>query len=108
MSSSLCDPVCNDYAIWQILAVQWNLVGFLMINVYEGWRQFDGSKCFTYVTKTIANSTTYSRKSGDYNGTIIFEFDVILTLFKIHIFCHCENQNNTSFLLDSQHSQLSF
>ena len=55
-------------------------------------------KCFTYVAKTIANSTTYSRKSGDYNGTIIFEFDVNLTQFKIHIFGHCENQNNTARL----------
>ena len=34
-------------------------------------------KCFTYATKTIANSTTYSRKPGDYNGTIIFEFDIM-------------------------------
>ena len=30
-----------------------------------------------YVTKTIANSTTYSRKPGDYNDTIIFEFDIM-------------------------------
>ena len=34
-------------------------------------------KCFTYVAKSIANSTTYSRKPGDYNGTIIFEFDIL-------------------------------
>ena len=34
-------------------------------------------KCFTYVTKTIANLTTYSKKTGDYNGTIIFEIDTI-------------------------------
>ena len=34
-------------------------------------------KCFSYVTKTITNSTTYSRKPGDYNGTIIFEFDIM-------------------------------
>ena len=34
-------------------------------------------KCFTYVTKTIANSTTYSRKPGDYNGTIIFEIHIM-------------------------------
>ena len=34
-------------------------------------------KCFTYVTKTIANLTTYSRKPGDYNGTIIFEIDIM-------------------------------
>ena len=31
-------------------------------------------KCFTYVTKTIANST---RKPGDYNGTIVFEIDIM-------------------------------
>ena len=35
------------------------------------------SKCFTYVTKTIANLTTYRRKLGDYNGTIIFEIDIM-------------------------------
>ena len=34
-------------------------------------------KCFTYITKTIANLTTYSRKPGDYNGTIIFEIDIM-------------------------------
>ena len=35
-------------------------------------------KCFTYVTKTIANLTTYSsRKPGDYNSTIIFEIDIM-------------------------------
>ena len=34
-------------------------------------------KCFTCVTKTIANLTTYRRKPGDYNGTIIFEIDIM-------------------------------
>ena len=34
-------------------------------------------KYFTYVAKTIAKSTTYSRKPGNYNGTIIFEFDIM-------------------------------
>ena len=34
-------------------------------------------KCFTYVTKTIANLTMYSRKPGDYNGTITFEIDIM-------------------------------
>ena len=68
------------------------------------------SKCFTYVTKTIANLTTYySRKWGDYNDTIIFEIDIMKnSSLLIHIFCHCQNQNNTFFLLASQHSQLSF
>ena len=32
-------------------------------------------KSFTYVTETIANLTMYSRKVGDYNGTLIFEID---------------------------------
>ena len=34
-------------------------------------------KYFTCFTKTIANLTTYSRKPGDYNGTIIFEIDIM-------------------------------
>ena len=37
----------------------------------------DISKCFTYVTKTRANLTTYSRKPENYNGTIIFEIDIM-------------------------------
>ena len=40
-------------------------------------RRPDIGKCFTCVTKTIANLTTYSRKPGDYNGTIIFEIDIM-------------------------------
>ena len=36
---------------------------------------FLSGKCFTCVTKTIANLTTYRRKSENFNGTIIFEFD---------------------------------
>ena len=32
-------------------------------------------KCFTYVTKTNANLTTYSTKPENYNVTIIFEID---------------------------------
>ena len=35
------------------------------------------SKCFTCFTKTFASSATYSRKPGDYNGTIIFEIDIM-------------------------------
>ena len=34
-------------------------------------------KCYTYVTKTRANLTTYSRKPENYNGTIIFEIDIM-------------------------------
>ena len=34
-------------------------------------------KRFTNVVKTIANSTTYCRKQGDCNGTIIFEVDIM-------------------------------
>ena len=32
---------------------------------------------FTFVTKTFANLATYSRKQESYNGTIIFEFDIM-------------------------------
>ena len=34
-------------------------------------------KRFTYVAKTCANLTTYSRKPENYNGTIIFEIDIM-------------------------------
>ena len=34
-------------------------------------------KCFTYLTKTIANLTTYSRKPGNYSGTIILQIDIV-------------------------------
>ena len=32
---------------------------------------------FTQVTKTRPNLSTYSRKPGNYNGTIIFEIDIM-------------------------------
>ena len=34
-------------------------------------------KYFTYVTKTIANLTTFSKKPRNYNGTIVFEIDIM-------------------------------
>ena len=74
---------------YSVIRTAW--FGFLLIYQWN----------VSHVTKTIANLTTYSRKPGDYNVTINFEID-------IHIFCQCQNQNNTYFLLDSQHSQLSF
>ena len=40
-------------------------------------RGLNRCKCFTCFTKTFANLTTYSRKPGDYNGTIIFEIDIM-------------------------------
>ena len=42
-------------------------------------------KCFTYVTKTHANLTTYSRKPENYNGTIIFEIDIMKNLSPINL-----------------------
>ena len=38
---------------------------------------YNTGKCFTCFTKTFANLTTYSRKPGNYNGTIIFEIDIM-------------------------------
>ena len=50
------------------------------LNMYSQWRIqhgcFSTRKCFTCVTKNIANLATYSRKPENYNGTIIFEFDI--------------------------------
>ena len=37
----------------------------------------DRGKFFTYVTKTCPNLTTYSRKPGIYNGSIMFEVDIM-------------------------------
>ena len=47
-----------------------------MVDEWKTWTR-DSHKCFTYVTKFIANLTTYSRKQGDYNGTIIFEINIM-------------------------------
>ena len=41
------------------------------------WIYCTESKFFTYVTKTRPNLPTYSRKLENYNGTIIFEIDII-------------------------------
>ena len=49
-----------------------------LATIYLWYIQFlPGCKCFTCVTKTIANLATYSRKPENYNGTIIFEFDIM-------------------------------
>ena len=52
------------------------------LNIYKRSTDLSGGgsslgKCFTCVTKTIANLSTYSRKPGDYNGTIMFEIDIM-------------------------------
>ena len=44
----------------------------------------DLGKCFMYATITIANLTTYSRKPGNYNGTIIFEIDTMKNSFPLN------------------------
>ena len=69
-------------------------------------------KFFTYVTKPRAHLSTYSRKLGNYNDTIIFEIDIIKKqkrssplIIKIHIFCHSQNQNNTSLQCHSLYAQ---
>ena len=36
------------------------------------------SKFFTYVTKTRPHLSTCSRKQGNYNGTFIFEIDIVI------------------------------
>ena len=46
---------------------------------------YSKGKCFTYVTKTRANLTTYSRKPENYNGNIIFEIDIMKNLSPINL-----------------------
>ena len=54
-------------------------------NSYEKYKKSMNSlqtnrttpKFFSYVTKTGANLYTYSRKPGNYNGTIVFEIDIM-------------------------------
>ena len=43
----------------------------------EGGNHYTMDKFFTYVTKTRPNLTTYSRKPGNFNGTISFEIDIM-------------------------------
>ena len=49
------------------------------------------------LVRTYLRIYTYSRKPGNYNGTIIFEIDIM----KNSHLCHCQNQNGTSFLVQS-------
>ena len=49
-----------------------NNIGLIFVNVLLAYGKF-----FTYVTKTCVNLTTYSRNLENYNGTIIFEIDIM-------------------------------
>ena len=60
------------------------------------------------IRKTPENLSIYSRKLGNYNGTIDFEIDMKNSSPLNSHFLPIPDQNNSSFLLDSQHSQLSF
>ena len=54
----------------------------LVINYYI---VHSNCKCFTHVTKTRANLTTYCRKPENYNGTTIFEIDIMKNLSPINL-----------------------
>ena len=71
----LSGPILQGCKVIFIFRDNYVIVPFLLaINAIVACLDY---KCFTYVTKTIANLTTYSRKPGDYNGTIIFEIDIM-------------------------------
>ena len=55
----------------------WKKCFAVTLQVFMLWTKPGLSKCFTCFTKTFANLTTYSRKPGKYNGTIIFEIDIM-------------------------------
>ena len=62
-----------------IKVLRWAI--FILHNLRFG--QVD--TCFTYVTKTCANLTTHSRKPENYNGTIVFEIDIMKNLSPINL-----------------------
>ena len=80
-------------------------------NIDEKKGRSDFSKCFTYVTKTIANLATYSRKPGNYNGTIIFEIDIMKNSsplnLKFTFFSNAQTQTKIKLLFCLTHSTLS-
>ena len=49
----------------------------ILILIFQTLNPHTLCKCFTYVAKTRANLTTYSRKPENYNDTIIFEIDIM-------------------------------
>ena len=65
----------------KMLKLKFELKTYRLVDTCEKQQQkldvHNWCKCFTCVTKTIANLTTNSRKPGDYNGTIIFEIDIM-------------------------------
>ena len=42
-------------------------------------------KCFSHVTKTCPNFTTYTRKPGNNNGTFIFDIDTIKKSYPVNL-----------------------
>ena len=87
---SVCQFFCNSKNLNFPLKYQSNIKtnhywnsGLLFVTenslyVYSFFFTFTPcSECFTYVTKTIVDLTTYSRKPGDYNGNIFFEIDIM-------------------------------
>jgi hypothetical protein len=59
-------------------------------TTYTNWKHperimYNTSKFFTYVIKTRPNLSTYSRKLGNYSGTIIFEIDIIKKSYPIFV-----------------------
>ena len=74
------------------------------------WSKFFPERMLVFLSHGLL--TTYSRKPGNYNGTIILEIDIMkisspLNL-KFTFFANVKTKNPLFFLLDSQYSQLSF
>ena len=71
-------PTCKvTFFMLRSLAASWYFdicFSCLVVVIYSN---LNLCKFFTYVTKTRANLSTYSRKPGNYNGTINFEIDIM-------------------------------
>ena len=59
---------------WNLLCKEflWKFLCVVLENRDNPAKYILWYKCFTYVTKTIANLTTYNRKLRNYNATTIF------------------------------------
>ena len=49
------------------------------------WGALTYCKCFSHVTKTRPNFTTYTRKPGNNNGTFIFDIDIIKKSYPVNL-----------------------
>ena len=96
-----CTLGCVKSTITEPMLPQFCKYDLLNDNISVIWASYK-----PHVTKTHPNWTTYSRKLGNYNGTIIFEIDIMKNSSQLNLkfifFATIKTKMNTFSLLDSQ------